>query len=489
MTEVTYAFGSFVLDAGARRLERAGRPVPVADRHLTVLLHLVRHAGIVVTKDALVTAAWGDVAVTDNSLEQAVSALRKVLDGDAAASDAIQTVPRQGYRFVASVTRRPGRASQDELEALLAPHRAWVEGRALLETLGRDHVARAEDVFRSVVTLAPDLLQGHLGLANALAFRFESTRTDEPPDRASLVESVESARTACRIDPSSGEAWATLGFVLHRTGQPDEGRAAIRHALSIERDNWRHYLRLAFVSWGEERLRAASRTLQLLPGLALAHWLAASVHVARQAFDAAWREVERGTAAQDEQGNEASRFRGVGLYWLRGLVQWRLGDATAARASFDRELADERAHHLYARECCAHAWYAIGAWHTRRGEHASALRAFEEALERVPGHPLALAALLARGGGTSGDVDSTVFQTRLAGLRASGAFVDAATAEAIVDVAAGHHARAVLAVHAALRAASPGPAGWYLPVEPMLDPAIRDASWGAALASLRGRAA
>jgi DNA-binding winged helix-turn-helix (wHTH) protein len=34
-----------------------------------VLHHLTMHAGAVVAKNDLISAAWGDVAVTDNSLE------------------------------------------------------------------------------------------------------------------------------------------------------------------------------------------------------------------------------------------------------------------------------------------------------------------------------------------------------------------------------------------------------------------------------------
>src|SRR5688572_31754262 len=53
----------------------------------------------------------------------------------------------------------------------------------------------------------------------------------------------------------------TLGFVLDRTGHHVDALAAMRRAVSLEPDNWRHYFRLSYVSWGEERLRAARRTL------------------------------------------------------------------------------------------------------------------------------------------------------------------------------------------------------------------------------------
>ena len=48
--------------------------------------------------------------------------------------------------------------------------------------------------------------------------QFEMTRADPAPDAAALAMAVHHAREACRLDPQSGEAWATLGFVLDRTG-------------------------------------------------------------------------------------------------------------------------------------------------------------------------------------------------------------------------------------------------------------------------------
>src|ERR1043166_1102273 len=99
-----YEFGPFRLDPASRRLTRGHESLAVADRHLDVLLHLVANAGAVISKDALVAAAWDDVAVTDNSLEQAISSLRRTLGSADGGEPFIQTIPRRGYRFAAAVT-------------------------------------------------------------------------------------------------------------------------------------------------------------------------------------------------------------------------------------------------------------------------------------------------------------------------------------------------------------------------------------------------
>lgn len=481
-----YSFGPFQLDSDSRRLSRGDEAVTLAERHLEVLLQLVAHPGSVLSKDALIETAWRGVAVTDNSLEQAVSALRRVLGDTADGTPYIQTVPRQGYRFAAGVSRSVRRESDAHLDALLAPHRAWLEGQSSLETLERERVADAQKAFRRALEAAPGFALPHIGLANACVFRFESTRSDLQPDGDALGAAVRHAREACRLDPGLAEAWATLGFVLRAAGDAQSALAASRRAVTLEPDNWRHQLRLAFVGWGEERLRAASRALHLLPGLGLAHFLAATVHVARQSFTAAERELAAGAAAQDEQLAGRTRFAAVGLHWLRGLVRLREGDVASARESFERELAFERTGHLYTRECCAHTHYALGALAVRAGDRASALAAFDRALACAGGHVMPLAAKAAlEGGGDSG----ALLDARLAAFRAHGLTIDAEVAASVRDVLHEQHEGAASRVHRAIAEAPVEAQGWLIPVDPLLNVDAHGDAWATVLAALRARAA
>jgi len=465
-----FQFGDFELDAAAGRLTQAGTPVVLPARHVEVLAALLAHAGEVVSKDALVEAAWRDVAVTDNSLEQAISSLRRALAAPGSGAS-IETVPRQGYRFAGAVQRVTPRATDDALEALIAPYRAFVEGRAALESLSVDRVIEAAATFNTVLAASPDNAAAHIGMATANVMRFEMTRADPSPDLDALAAAINHARESCRLDPRYGEAWATLGFVLERTGAGVDAVAALSRAVSLEPDNWRHHLRLAAVSWGEARLRAAQRTLTLLPGCPLAHWLAATVHVARQSLDEAERELVAGCAGVAAAGTE-TRFSGVALEWLLGLIRLSRGDASAARQHFERELAAEAGGHLYARECCANVWYAIGAMRWRDGDRDGANDAFAQALQRVEGHALA-AIMTGRSPGAQ------------AGPRTSP--IDAAVARAVALTAAGQRAQAAATVDAALAAALPASAGWIVPVEPMLQAGGPD--WAPAFARLRSGAA
>lgn len=100
-----YRFDRFDLDADIGELRRDGQPVKLQPQPLKVLSLLVSHADLLVTRDALQSAIWPDGTFVDfqRGLNFCVAQIRGVLGDDAAAPRFIETVPRRGYRFVASV--------------------------------------------------------------------------------------------------------------------------------------------------------------------------------------------------------------------------------------------------------------------------------------------------------------------------------------------------------------------------------------------------
>jgi TolB-like protein len=86
----------FVVDLGrGELLDPSGARVNLRARSLDLLLRLAENAGHVVTKDALMAAVWPDVCVTEDSLTQCVSDIRKAI-GDVQ-HDIVRTLPRKGY--------------------------------------------------------------------------------------------------------------------------------------------------------------------------------------------------------------------------------------------------------------------------------------------------------------------------------------------------------------------------------------------------------
>ncbi len=87
--------GDCLLDLAGGTLSRGGRAVDLRAKSFALLAHLARHAGRVVGKDELMDAVWPDVAVTEDSLTQAIRDVRVHLG--AAGAAALRTVPRRGY--------------------------------------------------------------------------------------------------------------------------------------------------------------------------------------------------------------------------------------------------------------------------------------------------------------------------------------------------------------------------------------------------------
>jgi DNA-binding winged helix-turn-helix (wHTH) protein/pimeloyl-ACP methyl ester carboxylesterase len=98
-----YEFAEFKIDIDERRLLRNGLELKVRGKVFDTLRVFVENAGRLLHKDELLAKVWPDTVVEDNNLDHCVSQLRRVL-GDTN-QHFIETVPRQGYRFVQTVRK------------------------------------------------------------------------------------------------------------------------------------------------------------------------------------------------------------------------------------------------------------------------------------------------------------------------------------------------------------------------------------------------
>jgi len=92
-----YEFGTFRLDADDRLLQYQGEPVEISPQTLELLLALIEKAGRVVPREELVQRLWPKTSVGENSLPQAVAALRRVLSRDSGGQGHVETIPKRGY--------------------------------------------------------------------------------------------------------------------------------------------------------------------------------------------------------------------------------------------------------------------------------------------------------------------------------------------------------------------------------------------------------
>ena len=102
-----YAFGPFRLDPVRRALWRDGERMKIGARLFDTLLYLVENHDRLVERDELQQAVWQGRVVEEGNLGQAISALRKTLQGDGIPENFIVTVAGRGYRFGAPVEFLP----------------------------------------------------------------------------------------------------------------------------------------------------------------------------------------------------------------------------------------------------------------------------------------------------------------------------------------------------------------------------------------------
>src|SRR5476649_1147261 len=98
-------FGLFEVDITRGTLTRHGVRLRIQEQPFRILELLLRQNGEIVTREQLCLALWpkGTHVNFDGSLNAALKKLRAALQDDAENPRFVETVPRQGYRFVAPV--------------------------------------------------------------------------------------------------------------------------------------------------------------------------------------------------------------------------------------------------------------------------------------------------------------------------------------------------------------------------------------------------
>ena len=322
-----YDFGTFVLDVAERQLSRDGRVVSLAPKAFDLLVVLVRHAGHLVSKDALLQQVWADAHVEEGILAVHMSSVRKALGDAARAGGHIETVSRAGYRFSATVTRQQTgdrysmRWPIGVLPSQPAVHELVGRGRAYLLTVSRPEIPKAVDAFRAAIEIDATYAAAHAGLALACCAKAE-LRLASPAEayeearaaalRALAMDSAcadaqvalgavlflsdwnwtgaqRSLERAIALDPGHAEAHLVYGHLLEATGDLQSGLAAKQKALERNPFSSRVHLQIALSYWHQRRyhdvIAWAEKTLAIDPRHLLAREYIAGAYLKMGDFD------------------------------------------------------------------------------------------------------------------------------------------------------------------------------------------------------------
>lgn len=97
-------FGDFQFDETSMKLTRAGQKVRLTGQALGLLVLLIERPGELVTREEIQRNLWPARSVEfEHSIDVALNRLRKALGDNSKDPRYVQTVPRNGYRFVEEV--------------------------------------------------------------------------------------------------------------------------------------------------------------------------------------------------------------------------------------------------------------------------------------------------------------------------------------------------------------------------------------------------
>ena len=94
--------GDWRVDGNSLTVSRGDESRPIEPKAYQVLRYLSERPGELVTIDELMDTQWDGAVVTPNAVSRVIAQIRKVLDDDAKNPRYVETVSRNGYRFVAT---------------------------------------------------------------------------------------------------------------------------------------------------------------------------------------------------------------------------------------------------------------------------------------------------------------------------------------------------------------------------------------------------
>src|ERR1700681_576197 len=139
------AFGEFKLDFRTRELLVDGRKFDLQEQPFQVLSLLLQRPGELVTREELTKRLWPADTFVDfeHSLNRVIKRLREALDDSAEQPRFIETLPRRGYRFVATVRHLSRREQPATEETLIQP---------ALVSEGQDSIGKRESQYQPPAT-------------------------------------------------------------------------------------------------------------------------------------------------------------------------------------------------------------------------------------------------------------------------------------------------------------------------------------------------
>jgi tetratricopeptide (TPR) repeat protein len=305
----------------------------------------------------------------------------------------IETLPRQGYRFLATVDavkQNSGVPGIVDPKVNLAD--LLTEGRRLLREMGVGTLERSRELFDEALRLDPDCAMAHCGFGAACAMRFISR--SEPNDLGLARLHLERATA---LDPELGEPYPWLCYVYIRSGETEKSFEAGERGVRLLPDlvHSQYFLGTIYFASCEGGMRSHAKALDHLLKASVSEprwhptWMVLSLLcLLNGAYDLALRFAKRLFELQSS-GGRVTRFPGAEN--LMGTIALRQGDTAGARQWFSQSMAALSASdHTYAEGMRAWCACLLGDVELRENNPQAALTTYRLAWQIVQESPAIL---------------------------------------------------------------------------------------------------
>lgn len=264
-------FAGYVVDRENEQLRLDNQPLRLTNKAFAVLRHLVEHPGQLVTKEALFAAIWPRTVVTETTLTNCISEVRRALGDDAKQPRFIETVQRRGYRFLPSITTQPVFSSESRVPSSSPPLVSNTQDPAPILVGRETELFQLHELFektlhgkRQMVFVTGEAGIGKTTLIDAFRQRLETGdwRLALSAQASSLqslaAPPVSFAQGQCIEQYGAGEAYLPVLEALGRLGRQPDGE----RLLAILRQYAPTWLAQLPALLSPEELEAVQRRIQ-----------------------------------------------------------------------------------------------------------------------------------------------------------------------------------------------------------------------------------
>ena len=390
--KVRLEVGDWSVDRELNIISNGEREVRLEPKIMKVLLLLTEEAGAVISKERLMEAVWPDAFVTEQVLTNAIWELRKALGDEARTPSYIQTVPRRGYRLIATVSTATDESpNEEDIEAC---DNAGTEKHLRLYKWRWAAAALAMMLlicFAALLILRPGLLTGE-GSKQAIAEREARNAYAKGIERFNLRtpsavrESLKYFEEAILLDPLYARAHAAISanyiLLVPKVMAPHDGypkaKSAALKALELDPRLAEAHSSMAMITlifdrdWSRSE-REFLQALRLAPEDGLARTWYAQYLLAANRLDEAYEQVKIACRLEPDS---------IGAQATAGEIFWWTERYDEAMQAY-RKVLELDPNHLPAR-------YGVGNVYRKKSLLAEARTQYRKALELV-GEPSAAA--------------------------------------------------------------------------------------------------